>query len=200
MLNDQRTTNTHRTRIFSDSDVQRMLEIVEKDPTIFLDELQHQMFTETNKYADVSTIAKYLKRAGVSKKKVQRLHSNRDVVAQARYLHVAAQHRFDEFVWMDETGSQVRHSIRRFGWGKVNTRVRIRLPKINGKRYSLAACMSYRGAGPARLVEGSVNRLVFLKYMQEKLLPAMNPHYDEHGNRTGLPLSVLVMDNCATHK
>ena len=107
---------------------------------------------------------------------------------------------YTELVWMDETGSQVRHSQRRYGYSPLNSRIRVRLPKLNGKRFSLAACMSHRGAGPARLVEGSVNRAQFLAYIEDMLLPAMNPHYDEDGNRTMLPLSVLVMDNCATHK
>jgi hypothetical protein len=186
--------------MFDEAEIESMKRIIENDPTIYLTELAYEVHRATGKYADPTTISKALKRAGFTKKKIQALHSSRDVDAHARFICRIARHSFREFVWMDETGSQVRHSLRRMGWGPVNKRVRVRIPKIDGKRYSIAACMSYRGAGPARLVHGSINRVEFLEYAQDMLLPAMNPHWDANGNATGLPLSVLVLDNCATHK
>ena len=110
---DGRSVNQPSLRICSQDDLVCILAIVAQDPTIFIDELQHQIYLGTKKYANVSIVGKLLKRAGLPKKEVHRWHSNRNVIEQARFIRLACQYPSDEFVWMDKTGSQVRHAQRR---------------------------------------------------------------------------------------
>ena len=75
------------------------------------------------------------------------------------------------------------------------------MPEVlrRGNRYTLAATMTANGRGLTAVCQGSLNREKFLDFMRQ-LLPGMNPHWDVNGNRTFLPESILVLDNCSSHR
>jgi hypothetical protein len=187
-------------RIFSDDDIKELAKLIKERPTGYIDEFRWAMYRRTGKFASNATLWRALTKAGYTHKKVSFLHINRSIVDEARFARIVAKHDFRDFVFVDETGKQLRHYGRTRGWGLCGTRVRVIYPKMLGIRYSLVCSMSFEGPGPAALTEGSVNRVMFLDYIRRDLLPSMNPHYNPDGSKTGLPKSVIVIDNCATHR
>ena len=194
------TSQARRPRLFTDADLKLLTTTLAEDPVMYLDEIQWTMYRLTGKFASTSVMYRELLRANITHKKVMRLHAGRNTLDRAKFMRLVSEHDFRDFVWFDETGSQQRHQQRMFGWGRRGERARAHLPRFSGKRYSLAASMSHQGPGPTTLVQGSVNRERFLRYMHTTLLPWMNPHYNQDGSLTGNPLSVLILDNCSTHR
>ena len=102
---------------------------------------------------------------------------------------------FDQimFIWIDETGSDRRHEIRKFGYALKGTPARTYQLRIGGKRLSAIPVMTTNGIEDVYVTTGSVNGDVFqhflCKCVSAKLLPfnGQNPH------------SIVVMDNASIH-
>ena len=64
---------------------------------------------------------------------------------------------------------------------------------VRGKRYSAIPVMSISGIHDVEIVEGSVNGNRFETFVENTVLPILNPF-----NGTNA-LSVVIMDNCSIH-
>ena len=96
-------------------------------------------------------------------------------------------------VWIDETGSDCRNSIRAYGHGlRGLTPVKHQL-KVWGKRISAIGVMTTDGIKDVFVQEGPVNGDVFEYFVRTTLLPILMP-YNSHNKH-----SVVVMDNVSIH-
>ena len=186
--------------LFNEIEKEILRDAVINRPTIYLDELARYMYEATGKFADTGTMSRELSRAKITNKKIVQMHSGRAAENKAIFAEHIKDIGYHEIIFIDETASSDRKYLRTRGWGPEGRRVRVRLPKVSGKRYSLMGSMSYLGVGPHRLYEGSVNRERFLEYVENELLPTMYPHWNQNGTRTNLAASVIVLDNCSTHR
>ena len=122
-------------------------------------------------------------------------------VQETAFLQFQQRHHVQELVFFDETAAVERKMRRRKGWGVVGDETHTYVPQILQRdvRFTLAATMTVDGRGLAGVVPGSLDRSNFLVFI-EHVLAGMNPHWDVCGARTMLPKSVLVLDNCSTHR
>ena len=160
----------------------------------------YTMLRETGKWVDTSIIWRQLRKAGYSRKVVTFQHITRSAAERVKFMKISSEHDYRDFVWVDETSSQLRRHGRNRGYRPEGKRVRVVFPRMLGCRYSLIASMSAEGAGPCWIVSGAINRARFLYWIEYDLLPWMNPHFNADGSPTGLPQSVLCLDNCSTHR
>jgi len=99
----------------------------------------------------------------------------------------------DMLVWLDETGSDQRNSIRSHGYGfRGLTPVRHQL-KVGGQRISAIGIMSTGGMEDAYIAEGNVNGEVFENFVRKSLLPILQPFNGANA------CSVVILDNAAIH-
>ena len=121
----------------------------------------------------------------------------RQVAKQRCYLlrgkYVAHIYNFDSsmFVWLDETGTDKRGQLRKYGYAlrgitPVYTRFISR-----GERMNAIASMSTEGIIALEIVKGSVNGDIFYDFLRGCLIPNMQSFPNPH--------SVLLMDNCSIH-
>ena len=96
-------------------------------------------------------------------------------------------------IFIDETGSDRRASIRRYGYSLRGKPLVCEKLLVRGKRVSAIACMSMNGMLDCKTIVGKVNGKVFYDFVQTSLLPHLMPF-----NGTN-PHSVVVMDNCSIH-
>lgn len=76
---------------FSDEDLNFMLELIEHDPTLYLDEVQLEMYHTTDQLVSLSTIASDLQNClRISLKKAQTVHPKQCLIKQAQYLDQVA--------------------------------------------------------------------------------------------------------------
>ena len=93
---------------------------------------------------------------------------------------------------MDETGTDARNHVRKFGYslrGMIPTYTR---SLARGRRVS-AIAISTDGYVGAELTYGTVNGKIFADFIRGTLIPEMKP-YDG-----AVKKSVVIMDNCSIH-
>ena len=130
---------------------------------MFLDEIQRELYDVTGTVVHVSTmICRTVHRLGMTRQK--------------RYVTVALQQSMDQrimfmadismfepemIVWLDETGSDRRNSVRAYGYGLRGLTPVTHKLNVWGKRISGIGIMSMCGIEDAYIYEGSVNGEVF---------------------------------------
>ena len=95
----------------------------------------------------------------------------------------------DMFVIVDETGSDRRDSLCRYGYSLRGKPARSQKLLVRGKRVSAIGALSGSGMLGCHVVEGSVTADTFEEFIEKSLLPNLCPF-----NGTN-PHSVVVMDN-----
>ena len=99
----------------------------------------------------------------------------------------------NQFVWVDETGSDKRDHIRKYGYAiRGTTPVTHRL-LARGQMVNAIAALSAQGVVAVDIVTGSVNGEKFFDFLRGTLIPNMMPFDSQNPNST------LVMDNCSVH-
>ena len=96
-------------------------------------------------------------------------------------------------IWLDETGSDGRNSVRAYGYAfRGLTPVRHTL-RVGGKRISAIGVMTTGGIEDAHIVEGGVNGDMFENFVRRSLLPVLQPFNESN------PCSVVILDNASIH-
>ena len=115
-----------------------------------------------------STVCRVLKRNGYSRKHIHTIAKQRSI----EYRHIS-QFTADYFVWVDETGSDARNHIRKYGYalrGIASTYHRI---LCRGRRISAIAAISNSGLVGFELTYGTVNGQLFADFVRGTLIPEM---------------------------
>ena len=99
----------------------------------------------------------------------------------------------DMLIWLVETGSDRRNSIRVYGYAfRGLTPVQHTL-RVGGKQISAIRVMTTGGIENAYIVEGGVNGDVFENFVRRSLLPILQPFNGSN------PCSVVILDNASIH-
>ena len=96
-------------------------------------------------------------------------------------------------VWVDETGSNRRNSVRTHGYSLKGMRVVSHQLRVGGKRINAIGVMSMQGMEDAYIVEENVNGDVFERFVRTSLLPILKSFNGTNSH------SVVVMDNASIH-
>lgn len=156
-----------RVRGLHRDDVHYLLQLVRQNPDYFLDELLHLL--KTNRFISVhyTTIHEELRRAGVSRKRLQRIAIERNESLCARFISRMAQFSAEELGFIDEVSKDERTVGRRYGRSKRGTRPSKSQPFVRGRRTSTIGLLSINGFMAGTSVEGSFTTASFLKWMEE---------------------------------
>ena len=95
----------------------------------------------------------------------------RSLEQRGRFLAEIQFYNVQQFVWLDETGSDRRDHMRKFGYSLVGEPPIYHHLLHQGKRISAIAAMSTAGLVTYELVDGSVDGHKFLEFVQRKLIP-----------------------------
>ncbi len=90
-------------------------------------------------------------------------------------------------VFLDETATPTTLTRRR-ARAPVGVRAVGRVPHRRWQAVTLIACLSLRGMGEARSLEGALNRESFHAYVEQALVPSLHPG------------QIVILDNLAVHK
>ena len=97
------------------------------------------------------------------------------------------------FIFIDETGSDNRNALRKYGYSlRGKTPVNHAL-LVRGERVSAIACMSSTGLLDVKTITGTSDGDAFYDFVNTNLLPHVMPF-----NGTN-PHSVVILDNCSIH-
>ena len=94
-------------------------------------------------------------------------------------------------VWYDETGSDWRDEIRKFGYSLRGQTPVYHRYLVRGTRISSVLAMTLSGVLTYEFHTGTIDGNKFFNFVRGNLIPNMQPFPGPH--------SILIMDNCSIH-
>jgi hypothetical protein len=163
-----------RPRLLHCDDITYILRLVEFRPDWFLDEFLHLL--EKNRLISVhfTTIFRTLERCSVSRKKLKVIAEERDEDARMDFICRMARYDAAQIQFIDETSKNDKTVARRFGRARRNRRAVKKGKFVRGRRVSAVACMSLDGIVSKRVVEGSMNREMFMEWLEFSVVSSLS--------------------------
>ena len=138
---------------------------------MFLDEIQRELYDVTGTVVHVSTICRTVHRLGMTRQKLRYVALQQSMDQRIMFMADISMFEPEMIVWLDETGSDHRNSVRAYGYGLRGLTPVTHKLNIWGKRISAIGIMSMCGIEDAYIYEGSVNGEVFEHFVRTTLLP-----------------------------
>ena len=167
--------------------------LILENPTLYLDELVQEVSELTSVLVSPATICRLLKRYGFTRKKVRQIAAQRCYTLRGAFMAQSTMFTRDMFVWIDETGSDARDHMRKFGYalrGMTPTAHRL---LARGQRVNAIAALASSGVVAVDLVLETVSGSDFFDFLRGSLIPNMMPFNGSN------PHSIIIMDNCSVH-
>ena len=163
------------------------------NPTLYLNEICHKVCEVHDVCVTPSTICRLLRSYGVTRKKIRNIALQRSYSLRGAFMSQCFMFNVDQFVWIDETGSDARDQSRKYGYALRGQTPVVHRFLTRGTRTNAIAAICSSGVVSVELVKSTVNGQVFFDYVRSCLIPNMMP-FDGVNAR-----SIAVMDNCAIH-
>lgn len=179
----------------TDTDKFIILELAVDKPGIYLREIQVQLAQETGTKVDTSTICRFLHASGFTRQKMILTAKQRSDELRAEYMMDMEVYRGhpEFFVFVDETGTDRRDSMRRFGYSLRGKPARIHRLLWRGQHVTAIVAMSLSGILDCYAVRGAINADKFEQFIQQSLAPVLQPFDGVNPN------SIVVLDNASIH-
>ena len=182
-----------RPKILTREHEEAVVDFLLENKQAYLDEVVTFLEEEFDVSPSLNTVSRLLRRLKITAKKVSRIAQAQDQELRAYHIGWMAQYPHDYFVFVDESASNERTADRRRGWSPAGTPCRVKSDMKKSKRWSiLPAITADDGYIACQIYHGSFNAERFNEFIIGQVLPQMNPF--------PAPRSVLIMDNCSTHK
>ena len=144
-------------------------------PSLFLHEIQSQLYDTTGKWIHPSTICRTIHQLNFTHKSIQTIALQQNEEARIRFMAEVSMYHPDMFIWIDETGSDRRNSIRSYGYSLRGMRAIGHDLRVSGKRISAIPVLTTRGVEDVYTTTGSVNGEVFEHFICRHVLPLILP-------------------------
>ena len=95
---------------------------------------------------------------------------------------------------MDETGSNLKDTLRKYGYALCGDRATSHRSLVRGQRMTSIAAMCTKGVLAVTTTADTVNGNNFFDFVRGSLIPELMP-FDGFS-----PRSVVIMDNCSVHR
>lgn len=185
--------HTGRRRTLTIDDIAFITAILCHHPTIYLDELQHELHSRRGVLVSLQTLLRTFSQLHFKRKRISAYALERNEEKRAIFMNSIANIAPDPEMLMfgDEAAKDERTLIRRYGRSRIGMRCIQRKCFVRGKRYSILPILTLDGIITYDIIEGPVTSERFIQFLREHVLPLTNPYPG--------PRSVLVLDNCRIH-
>jgi len=140
-----------------------------------------------------SALHRNLQDLALTRKKLRRVAAERDEEFRSEWLdNILTNYTTDQLVFLDESSKDDRVLLRQYGWSTTGEDAVDSVPLDRGSRYSVLPALTIDGYMAVRVVEGSIDGSEFFDFVVREVLPHMNEFPGQN--------SVMVIDNCSTHK
>ena len=170
-----------------------ILHLVCQTPGILLREIQTSLLQILLVDVSISTICRFLYKSGFTRQKLKITALQRDEFLRQRYILDMSMYSPEMLIFVDETGADLRNTIRRYGYSIRGKPLTSQVMLVRGERVSAIACISVSGLLDVMTVKGTTDGDDFYKFVQEYLLPHLMPFNGIN------PQSVVILDNCSIH-
>jgi transposase len=162
-----------RPRIIGIAAMTAIKDIYARNCDVYLDELCWHLAIFHDIAISKSALQATLVRAGLTRKILHKIASERDEMRRAEFLH-SIRTNFsgtgDEFVFIDESSKNEHTLSRLYGRAPMGQDATVEAPFIRGQRYSLVAAMSKSGYLTAQVIPGSLDAFAFFDFIVEDVV------------------------------
>lgn len=176
---------------FTEEEELYIIGLVYDCPSMYLDEMACEIEKLLHVKVSLATICRLLKRYGITRKKIRQVALQRCYELRGMYMAHIFNFDVNMLVWLDETGTDKRDQLRKYGYALRGVTPNYHRALSRGQRINAIASMSADGIMALELVKGSVNGDIFFNFLRGNLIPNMYTFPDSR--------SVLIMDNCSIH-
>lgn len=162
-------------------------------PSIYLSEVCKEAFDAFHVSVSPSTICRLLRKRGITRKKIRQVALQRCEALRGAFMAQCFLFKREMFVWVDETGSDARNRIRKFGYALRGVTPTTHRKLTRGKRINAVAAIASTGLLTVNLTDETVTGEKFFNFVRGSLIPNMLPFNGIN------PHSVAIMDNCSVH-
>ena len=164
-----------------------------ENPGLYLDEIKLKIKEATTVTVSGSTIilCRVLQRNGYTRKKILQVARQRCTEFRGLFMAEVLQYPREFFVGIDETGSDNRDQIRKFGYALRGLPPVYHHFLVRGTRISTIVAMGCEGVMIFEMITGTTNGETFFDFIRGSVIPCMQTF--------PAPGSILVMDNCSIH-
>ena len=134
-----------------------LLHCVLMNPGIYLREIQQDLYQTTGTEISPSAICRFFQRVGFSRQKLKLVAKQRDDFLRAQFSCDVAMYKPEMLIFLDETGSDKRNSLRKYGYSLRGKPAVSQKLLVRGKHVSAIAFMSVCGMLDIKIVEGTVD-------------------------------------------
>ncbi|KAJ6528021.1 hypothetical protein B0H19DRAFT_969404 [Mycena capillaripes] len=159
-----------RRRLLHRDNLHYIMSLVNLRPDWFLDELLHLL--KHNRYISVhfTTIFRELKRLGMSRKKLQKIASERNENLRLDFVRRMAEYPAEYLGFLDETSKNDRTLSRGYGRARKGRRARKKEKFVRGTRLTATGLLTVDGMMANRVVEGSMKRADYLDFIEHEVV------------------------------
>jgi len=170
-----------------------ILHLVIEKPGIYLKEIQEALLHTLLVEVVTSTIYMFLHTSGFTRQKLCLVAFQRDEFLRQKFIIDVLEYKPEMLVFLDETGTDRRNAIRRYGYSMRGLPLKKHTLLVRGERVSGIAIMSMNGILDVSVSTGTTNGDIFYDFVQKFLLPQLQPFNGSN------PHGVVIMDNCSIH-
>ena len=161
-----------RPRTLSSADLAFISAIVNHRPSVYLDELQDELWLKCNVRSTLPPLSRALEQLGVTRKAISAHAYERNEFSRALYMNRIAEEVPDPnmLMFIDEAARDERTISRRFGRSGKGIRCTTQRPFVRGTRYSIIPAITLDGIIAYDIVEGPVDTERFVKFLKEQVV------------------------------
>lgn len=167
--------------------------IILENPRLQLSEVCTEIKTAIGVEVSPSTVCRLLAVYGFTRKKIQRIARQRSSDLRGQFMARVLQFSGDMLVFVDETGSDRRDMLRKYGYSFRGTPPFCHSMFSRGRRISAIVAIAADGVVGYELHTTTVNSDIFIDFVRGTLIPELTPFDGES------PPSIVVMDNLSVH-
>ena len=179
-------------RLLGDFEQLKIMRLIFENPGICLYELQRELLVSGVAVSN-ATICRTLRYMGCTRQAMHQVALQQSDAARAKFMAEISIYDPSMLVWLDESGCDRRHTIRKYGYSLRGMPMSDRRILVRGTRYSVIPIISLQGIHDCYITDGTVNGEKFTKFVRTYLLPVLLPFNWRN------PRSVVIMDNASIH-
>jgi transposase len=152
-------------------DMEFLDKLLEREPCLFLDELQDRLYDRHHKQVSMATLCRGISKLNISRKRVTKQAAERNEYLRAIWEGEMAQYDDpDLFIFLDESSVDNKTGQRNNGRSHRGTPCVRRATFIRGTRYSILPALTVDGIMAMDIFPGSVDRERFLQFLREQVV------------------------------
>ena len=180
-------------RLLGDHEQLILLHLIISRPGIYLHELQAEIWSKFGVMVSASTICRTLKFMGCTRQSMHHVAIQRSDMLRAKFMAEISAYDPSMLIWLDETGCDQRHTIRKYGYSIRGLPLSDHRLLVRGIRYTAIPIISTDGIHDVYLHRGTMDGDYFVRFLRNCLLPILQP-FNWLNKR-----SVVVLDNASIH-